>query len=248
MKDCEAVGLFKMDFLGLRALTQIEDCARRIEEDPDLELPPGEADAVRAIRDGDFEKVPPDPRAFELFSRADTDGLFQFESSGMRRLLARYRPETLDDLAALNALYRPGPLESGMTDEFVETKRQGRDSRKLDERVRRLFTETRGLIVYQEQVMWAARELAGYSLAQADILRKAMGKKDPAVMAAQEKAFVEAPRSGGSPGRSRRRPSRRSPSSPGTDSTARTLSGTPSWPMCPAGSRPSTRCTSWPRC
>ena len=191
MKDCEAVGLFKMDFLGLRALTQIEDCARRIEEDPDLELPPGEADAVRAIRDGDFEKVPPDPRAFELFSRADTDGLFQFESSGMRRLLARYRPETLDDLAALNALYRPGPLESGMTDEFVETKRQGRDSRKLDERVRRLFTETRGLIVYQEQVMWAARELAGYSLAQADILRKAMGKKDPAVMAAQEKAFVE---------------------------------------------------------
>ena len=191
MKDCEAVGLFKMDFLGLRALTQIEDCARRIEEDPDLELPREEAAAVRAIRDGDFEKVPPDPRAFELFSRADTDGLFQFESSGMRRLLARYRPETLDDLAALNALYRPGPLESGMTDEFVETKRQGRHSRKLDERVRRLFTETRGLIVYQEQVMWAARELAGYSLAQADILRKAMGKKDPAVMAAQEKTFVE---------------------------------------------------------
>ena len=191
MTDCEAVGLFKMDFLGLRALTHIEDCARRIEEDEALDLTPEQGEGVRAIRAGDFERVQPNPEAFALFGRADTDGIFQFESAGMRRLLASYRPETLDDLAALNALYRPGPLESGMTRDFVEAKKKGGESTKLDPRVRRLFTETRGLIVYQEQVMLAARELAGYSLGQADLLRKAMGKKDPQVMAEQEKTFVE---------------------------------------------------------
>ena len=191
MTDCEAVGLFKMDFLGLRALTHIEDCARRIEEDRTLSPTEEQREALRAIRAGDFERVGPNEEAFALFGRADTDGIFQFESGGMRRLLASYRPETLDDLAALNALYRPGPLESGMTRDFVEAKKKGGLSTKLDPRVRRLFTETRGLIVYQEQVMLAARELAGYSLGQADLLRKAMGKKDPKVMAEQKETFVE---------------------------------------------------------
>ena len=191
MKDCEAVGLFKMDFLGLRALTHIEDCARRIEEDPEAAASRGEAEALASIRAGRFEKVPPDPVTFALFSRADTDGIFQFESRGMRELLSSYRPESLDDLAALNALYRPGPLESGMTEDFVAAKRQGGASGKLDRRVRALFPETRGLIVYQEQVMLAAQKLAGYSLGQADMLRKAMGKKDPEVMASEEGRFVE---------------------------------------------------------
>ena len=191
MKDCEAVGLFKMDFLGLRALTHIEDCARRVEEDGEAVRTPDEEEAVAHIRAGRFEKVPPDPPTFALFSRADTDGIFQFESRGMRELLASYQPETLDDLAALNALYRPGPLESGMTADFVAAKRKGGLSDKLDRRVRALFPETRGLIVYQEQVMLAAQQLAGYSLGQADILRKAMGKKDPEVMRSEEGRFVE---------------------------------------------------------
>ena len=192
MKDCEAVGLFKMDFLGLRALTQIEDCARRIEADASTRRTPAEAESLANIRAGRFEKVPPDPETFQLFARADTDGIFQFESSGMRELISRYAPESLADVAAMNALYRPGPLNSGMTAEFVAAKRK-RDglSTSLDPRVRELFPDTRGLIVYQEQVMLAARELAGYTLAQADILRKAMGKKDPAVMAEEESRFVE---------------------------------------------------------
>lgn len=197
MTDCEAVGLFKMDFLGLRALTHIEDCARRVEEDPETARSAAEAEAVASIRAGRFEKVPPDPDTFTLFSRADTDGIFQFESRGMRELLSSYRPESLDDLAALNALYRPGPLESGMTADFVEAKRSGGFSKKLDPQVRALFPETRGLIVYQEQVMLAAQKLAGYSLGQADILRKAMGKKDPDTMRREEGRFLKGAVAGG---------------------------------------------------
>ncbi len=191
MKDCEAVGLFKMDFLGLRALTQIEDCARRIEEDPEAGASGDQKAAVAHIRSGRFENLAPDPGTFDLFARADTDGIFQFESHGMRELLVSYGPESLEDLAALNALYRPGPLESGMTADFVAAKRDAGMSGKLDRRVRALFPDTRGLIVYQEQVMLAAQQLAGYSLGQADILRKAMGKKDPAVMQSEEGRFVE---------------------------------------------------------
>ncbi len=191
MKDCEAVGLFKMDFLGLRALTHIEDCAQRIEEDPDLVRTAGQQEALALIRRGRFEKVPPDPAVFELFSRADTDGIFQFESDGMRDLLSGYHPENLDDLAALNALFRPGPLESGMTEDFLRAKRKDGFSKKLDREVRELFPETRGLIVYQEQVMLAAQKLAGYTLGKADILRKAMGKKDPEAMRSEEGRFVE---------------------------------------------------------
>ena len=197
MTDCEAAGLFKMDFLGLRNLTQIEDCARRVEEDPKTPRTRGEASALADIRAGRFEKVPPDPQTFALFGRADTDGIFQFESRGMRELLSSYQPDSLDDLAALNALYRPGPLESGMTEDFVAAKKKGRLSDKLDPRVRKLFPETRGLIVYQEQVMLAAQNLAGYSLGQADILRKAMGKKDPEVMGREEGRFVEGAVAGG---------------------------------------------------
>ncbi|MDE2971192.1 MAG: DNA polymerase III subunit alpha [Acidobacteriota bacterium] len=197
MNDCESAGLFKMDFLGLRNLTQIEDCARRVQEDPNTSRTAGEVEALALIRAGHFEKVPPDPETFRLFARADTDGIFQFESPGMRDLLARYEPENLDDLAAMNALYRPGPLESGMADDFVAAKKKGRLSEKLDPRVRELVPETRGLIVYQEQVMLVAQQLAGFSLNRADVLRKAMGKKDPERMAREEGGFVEGAVAGG---------------------------------------------------
>ena len=197
MTDCEAAGLFKMDFLGLRNLTQIDDCARRVDEDENVSLSPEDGAALAHIRAGRFEKLPPDPETFRLFARADTDGIFQFESQGMRALLASYRPESLDDLAAMNALYRPGPLESGMTADFVAAKKKGRLSEKLDPQVRELFPETRGLIVYQEQVMLVAQRLAGYSLGQADLLRKAMGKKNPEAMAREEGRFVRGATAGG---------------------------------------------------
>lgn len=197
MNDCAEAGLFKMDFLGLRSLTQIDDCARRAQDDDNTARTPEEATTLEHIRAGRFEKVPRDRQTFLLFGRADTDGIFQFESRGMRELLSSYKPETLDDLAALNALYRPGPLESGMAHDFVAAKKKGGLSGKLDPRVRALFPETRGLIVYQEQVMLVAQRLAGYSLGQADILRKAMGKKDPEVMRHEEGRFVEGAVAGG---------------------------------------------------
>lgn len=197
MTDCEAAGLFKMDFLGLRNLTQIDDCARRVDGDANVSLSAEDAAALAHIRAGRFEKLPPDPETFRLFARADTDGIFQFESSGMRELLASYQPESLDDLAAMNALYRPGPLESGMAADFVAAKKKGRLSEKLDPQVRQLFPETRGLIVYQEQVMLVAQKLAGYSLGQADLLRKAMGKKNPEAMAGEEGRFVKGAMAGG---------------------------------------------------
>ncbi len=191
MQDCEAVGLFKMDFLGLRSLTHIQDCADRILGDPKLDITGEQRESVEAIEKGRFEKVPPDPSTFELFARADTDGIFQFESSGMRELLRSYRPENLDDLAAMNALFRPGPLESGNTAAFVKAKKTGKLSTALHRKVRDLFPETQGLIVYQEQVLLAAQKIAGYELGQADILRKAMGKKNPEVMEQQKQRFVE---------------------------------------------------------
>ena len=193
MKDCEAVGLFKMDFLGLRALTHIEGLrpadrrgsARRKERGTARGTGPGP-------RAGHFEKVPPDPAVFALFSAADSDGDLPVREPGDAQppLPLRGRRASMIWRRSTRST-GPAPWRAGMTDDFVEAKRRGGLSKKLDAEVRALFPETRGLIVYQEQVMLAAQRLAGYSLGQADILRKAMGKKDPEVMRNEEGRFVE---------------------------------------------------------
>jgi DNA polymerase-3 subunit alpha len=178
MEAIEAIGLLKMDLLGLRNLTVIQDAVELVEKDL------GEKIDIRTIP---LE----DPATFALFQAGNTDGVFQFESSGMKDLLRNYRPESFRDLIALNALYRPGPLNSGMTAEFVKRKNHpDMISYELTE-LEPILKETRGIIVYQEQVMKIATDLAGFSLAEADTLRKAMGKKVTSIMKAKKQQFVQ---------------------------------------------------------
>lgn len=184
MQDIEALGLLKMDLLGLRNLTVIQDTAELVERDS------GQKIDLKNIRLDD-------EKTFEVFKSGNTDGVFQFESPGMKDLLRNFKPESFRDLIALNALYRPGPLKSGMTDEFIKRKNHPeRISYEFPE-LEPVLKETKGLIVYQEQVMKIATELAGFSLAEADILRKAMGKKETAVMKAQRQRFIQGAKKNG---------------------------------------------------
>ncbi len=178
MGDIEAIGLLKMDLLGLRNLTVIKDTVELIKKNTGETL--------------DLDEIPlDDEKTFALFQAGNTDGVFQFESPGMKDLIRRYKPENFRDLIAMNALYRPGPLKSGMTDEFVKCKHHpDRISYEAPE-MEHILKETKGVIVYQEQVMQIATALAGFSMAEADILRKAMGKKKTAVMKAQKQRFVQ---------------------------------------------------------
>jgi DNA polymerase-3 subunit alpha len=184
MQDIEAIGLLKMDLLGLRNLTVIKDTVELVAKETGDKI--------------DMKNIPLDDKeTFEVFKSGNTDGVFQFESSGMKDLLRNFKPENFRDLIALNALYRPGPLKSGMTDEFI--KRKNHPERISYECVEfePILKETQGLIVYQEQVMEIATELAGFSLAEADILRKAMGKKVTGMMKAQKQRFVQGARKKG---------------------------------------------------
>jgi DNA polymerase-3 subunit alpha len=178
MKEVERVGLLKMDFLGLSTLTLIDDCLKEIKRTQNVDL--------------DIDAIPlTDEKTYKLFSEGQTYGVFQFESSGMRELLRKAKPERLDDLIALNALYRPGPLKSGMVDDFVSRK-QGKTEVKYEHpALAPILSDTYGVIAYQEQVMRIASVLAGFTMGQSDVLRKAMGKKDPKVMAKQREAFMD---------------------------------------------------------
>lgn len=178
MGEIEALGLLKMDLLGLRNLTVIQDTIELVAKD---------------LSEGvNLKSLPLDDRpTFEVFQQGNTDGVFQFESPGMKELLRNFKPETFRDLIALNALYRPGPLKSGMTDDFIKRKNHPELTAYEVPELEPILRETRGIIVYQEQVMRIATELAGFSMAEADILRKAMGKKDPATMKDRKQRFLQ---------------------------------------------------------
>ncbi len=178
MKDIERVGLLKMDFLGLSTLTLITDAVAEIERTTGERI--------------DISRVPlDDAKTYQIFQEGQTYGIFQFESSGMRDILRKAKPQTLEDLIALNALYRPGPLRSGMVDDYIARKQGKTEVRYELPQLEPILGETYGVIAYQEQVMRIARELAGFTLGEADILRKAMGKKNPEVMAKNRGKFVE---------------------------------------------------------
>ncbi len=173
----EKTGLIKFDFLGLKTLTVIDRALKLIKQDIGTEV--------------ELNRIPlDDPGTYDLLCRADSLGVFQLEGDGMRDLLKKMKPEQFSDLIALVALYRPGPLESGMVDAFVETKH----GRRLPEyplpQLKSLLEETYGVIVYQEQVMKIANILAGYTLGDADQLRRAMGKKKPKVMEEERGKFL----------------------------------------------------------
>ena len=178
MKEIERIGLLKMDFLGLSTLTLLDDAVKHIAETT------GEV--------VELDRLPTDdPRTYQLFQNGQTHGVFQFESSGMRDTLRKAKPQCLEDLIALNALYRPGPLRGGVVDDYIARK-HGRVQVTYElPQMEPVVRETYGVIAYQEQVMRLASELAGFSLGQADELRRAMGKKDAAKMQAQRDNFVD---------------------------------------------------------
>ena len=176
MKAVEKMGLLKMDFLGLTTLTVITDCVKLIEQTHGEKL--------------DIEVIPlDDPETFrKVFHTALTSGVFQFESGGMRDVLRRYKPDTVEELTALNALYRPGPMD--MIDDFIERKWGRRKVEFLLPELEGILKDSLGVIVYQEQVMRIANVLASYSLGEADLLRRAMGKKNAEAMAEQRERFM----------------------------------------------------------
>jgi DNA polymerase-3 subunit alpha len=184
MGDVEEVGLLKMDFLGLKTLTLIDDCLSLLRDDG-IDVP-------------DETEIPlGDPQTYELFGRGDTSGVFQFESPGMRDILRRMKPERFEDLIALNALYRPGPLGSGMIEDYIQRRHGKVEVDYPHPLTEPILRETYGVIVYQEQVMQIASAMAGYSLGQADLLRRAMGKKKKEVMDSERDRFVRGARERG---------------------------------------------------
>jgi len=175
--EIEEIGLLKLDFLGLKTLTLIDDALASIAEST------GERP--------DLEQISlKDPLTYELFKGARTSGIFQFESEGMKDILRRLKPERFEDLIALNALYRPGPIGGGLIDDFIQRRHGKIQVEYPHPLLEEILHETYGVIVYQEQVMRIASVMAGYSLGEADILRRAMGKKKKAVMVAERKKFV----------------------------------------------------------
>ncbi|MDX8406257.1 MAG: DNA polymerase III subunit alpha [Mariprofundus sp.] len=181
MANVEKTGLIKFDFLGLKTLTVIDIAVKLVRQYE-------QGDAAKTF---DITTIPMhDEPTFKLMQRGQTGAVFQVESSGMRDLLTRLRPDCFEDIIALVALYRPGPLESGMVDTFIECK-HGRQAIEYPlPQLKPILQETNGVILYQEQVMQIAQLLAGFSLGQADMLRRAMGKKKAEEMAEQRKIFM----------------------------------------------------------
>ncbi|HUJ51755.1 MAG TPA: DNA polymerase III subunit alpha, partial [Bryobacteraceae bacterium] len=184
MVGLEKLALLKMDFLGLTTLDIIQDALALIEQHRGVKL---------AVEDLPLDDEP----TYQIFSKAFTSGVFQFESRGMRDILRKYQPTRIEDLCALNALYRPGPLQGGMVEDFIDRK-HGRKQVTYDfPELKEILEETYGVIVYQEQVMQISNRLAGYSLGEADILRRAMGKKKAEEMAAQRERFLKGGKANG---------------------------------------------------
>jgi DNA polymerase-3 subunit alpha len=177
MTDLEKVGMLKMDFLALTTLTVIADCLKTLKEKEGVEL--------------DWNSIPlNDEATMQLFGDGRTDAVFQFESSGMQDICRRLKPKELEDLSALNALYRPGPIDGGMIEDFIQRHRGDKPVRYLVPEMKEILSNTYGVLVYQEQIMQLAQKLAGYSLGDADMMRRAMGKKKREEMAVHSEKFV----------------------------------------------------------
>jgi len=176
MKWVEAAGLVKFDFLGLKTLTVLARALELIEN--------GRGETV------DLSNLPlSDRKTFKMLSRGDTVGVFQLESSGMRDVLRNLKPDTFEDIIAVVALYRPGPMDN--IPSYIRRKHKEEEPDYLYPTLESILSETHGIIIYQEQVMQIAQELSGYSLGAADLLRRAMGKKIAAEMDKQRNIFVD---------------------------------------------------------
>ncbi len=184
MKILEKLGLLKMDFLGLRTLTVIGNAVKNIKRSKGITL--------------DMSTIPlDDPEVYKLLSRGETVGVFQLESSGMQDVLRGIAPNVFEDLIAVLALYRPGPMGSGMVNDYIERKHGRVEIKYPHPSLKEILKPTYGVILYQEQVMQIASVLSGFTLGEADILRRAMGKKIPEVMKEQRSKFVEGAKKNG---------------------------------------------------
>ncbi|HRN77787.1 MAG TPA: DNA polymerase III subunit alpha [Candidatus Dependentiae bacterium] len=178
MSELESIGFLKIDFLGLKNLTLIAHAIQLIKKNHGIML--------------DMNKIPlDDTRTFQLICAGNTSGVFQLESEGLKEVLRKLQPDKFEDIIAVNALYRPGPLGSGMVDDFIERRHGRQQITYLFDELAPILQETYGVIVYQEQVMKIASTIAGYSLGESDILRRAMGKKKAEVMAEQSELFLQ---------------------------------------------------------
>lgn len=177
MNEVGDIGLIKFDFLGLKTLTVIDRTLKLVNRDSEV---------IPDINDLPLD----DPATYELLSSGETDGIFQLESSGMKELIINMKPSDIDSVVALLALYRPGPLQSGMVNDYIDRRKGKADIPYLLPQLEPILKDTYGVILYQEQVMKIAQELAGYSLGEADLLRRAMGKKKFEVMEKQKEKFL----------------------------------------------------------
>jgi DNA polymerase III subunit alpha len=188
MEDIEALGLLKMDFLGLKNLTMIQKTLALVEQGRNTQI--------------DLDHLPlDDPDTYKLLARGELEGVFQLESSGMRQIVRDLKPSGLEDISSILALYRPGPLDAGLIPKFINRK-HGREA--IDyphEIIQPILEETYGIMVYQEQIMKIAQDMAGYSLGQADLLRRAMGKKKKSEMEKHQELFVAGAKERGVPGK-----------------------------------------------
>ncbi|MEC4852298.1 MAG: DNA polymerase III subunit alpha, partial [Jaaginema sp. PMC 1079.18] len=197
MEDLESLGLLKMDFLGLKNLTTIQKAAELIQQNRGItldvdELPLHERKALEILKKGTAKKLPPDIKTtHDLFRDGQLEGIFQLESEGMRQIVRDLKPSGIEDISSILALYRPGPLDAGLIPMFINRK-HGREPIQYDHPLlEKILDETYGILVYQEQIMKTAQDLAGYSLGQADLLRRAMGKKKISEMQKHREIFID---------------------------------------------------------
>lgn len=197
MEDLESLGLLKMDFLGLKNLTTIQKTVELIKKSRDREvdldqLPLEEIKAFKIVSKGEINKKPEDIKnTYKVLEQGDLEGIFQLESSGMRQVVRGLKPSSIEDISSILALYRPGPLDAGLIDKFIERKHDQKKIKYEHPLLQPILQETYGILVYQEQIMKMAQELAGYSLGQADLLRRAMGKKKVSEMQKHRETFID---------------------------------------------------------
>jgi DNA polymerase-3 subunit alpha len=177
MSDLEKTGMLKMDFLGLTTLSIINQCCKTIRELHGRRI--------------NWSEIPlDDAKTYEVFAKGHTEAVFQFESTGMQEICRKLRPKSIEDLSALNALYRPGPLDGGMVDDYIDRYHGRKPVEYLTPEMEEILSNTYGILVYQEQIMQLAQKLGGYSLGEADLMRRAMGKKKREEMAVHEEKFI----------------------------------------------------------
>ncbi len=207
MEDLESLGLLKMDFLGLRNLTTIQRTAELIKKSKNIDLdldqlPLDEIRALKILAKGELNKKPPDiKKTYNVLEKGELEGIFQLESSGMRQVVRDLKPDSIEDISSILALYRPGPLDAGLIPKFIDRK-HGREKVEYQHPLLEpILQETYGTLCYQEQIMKMAQDLAGYSLGQADLLRRAMGKKKVSEMQKHRETFIDGSAKNGVPKR-----------------------------------------------